>query len=295
VRALNIGVIGLGIMGSNLARCLHSRGVRVGVYNRTVEKAEKLAHELQELRVYESPTRLVRESDAVVVFVSDDDALMSVVSSIVSEDYTSTSPVLVNASTVTPMASLRAMSAIQEAGVVYSEGPVYGSADEARECKLVSYIACRGEIYERIKIVAELYSARVLYVGEPPRASVLKLALNNIGLSAPALLAESLALLRSWGVEEKLLLEASEGLWFKPMIERIWHRVFSEKSARFTVKLAAKDYLYIEKSLIERGVKPRVSPAIRSFYEEASRSGLGEKDYPRAAYYFIESSLRSIE
>jgi len=35
------------------------------------------------------------------------------------------------------------------------------------------------------------------------------------------------------------------------------------------VKLAAKDYLYIEKSLIERGVKPRVSSAIRSFYEEA--------------------------
>jgi 3-hydroxyisobutyrate dehydrogenase len=294
---LNVGIIGVGIMGSNLAKCLHSRGVRVGVYNRTREKAERVARELPGVRVYESPSQLLRDTDAVVVFVSDDEALLSIVGAVTSSQpgTTSTPPLLVNASTVTPMTSLRAMRALGEVNVVYSEGPVYGSADEARECRLVSYIACSEGVYERVKSVVELYSTRVLYVGEPPRASVLKLALNNIGLSAPALLAESLALLKSWGIEETLLLEASENLWFKPLIERTWHRVFSEKPPRFTVRLAAKDYSYIEKTLLERGVKPLVSTAIRRFYEEASRGGFGEKDYPRAAYYFIEKLVAGVE
>jgi len=263
----------------------------VNIYNRTRERAEKLAEELPGLRVYDSPNKLLRDSDAAIVLVADDEALLSVVRAITSEEY-SNAPLLLNVSTVTPMASLEAMRALRERRVAYSEGPVYGSADEARECRLVSYIACSSDAYERARRVAELYSTRVLYIGEPPRASVLKLALNNIGLSVPALLAESLALLRAWNIEETLLLEASGGLWFKPVIERFWQRVFAEKPPRFTVKLAVKDYSYIEKALLEKGVNPVVSTAIRKIYEEASRAGYSEKDYPRAAYYFLEKSSK---
>lgn len=292
VSTVNIGIIGIGVMGSNLARCLHSKKVNVGVYNRTKERAEKLARELPGLRVYESPVKLLRESDGVVIFVSDDEALLSVISTITSEKFSGIKPLLVNASTVTPMASLRAMKALEEANILYSEGSVYGSGEEASECRLISYIACSEDIYERVKSIADLYSTRILYVGRPPRASVLKLALNNIGLSIPALLADSLALLRAWGIEESILLEASEGLWFKSIIERVWTRVFTERPPRFTIKLAVKDYLCVEKSLREKNIEPRLSMTIRKFYEDADRGGYGDRDYPRATYYFINKIKR---
>jgi len=42
-----IGVVGLGNMGSNLVRCLRSRGLEVSVYNRTKSRAEELCREVK--------------------------------------------------------------------------------------------------------------------------------------------------------------------------------------------------------------------------------------------------------
>jgi len=42
-----IGVVGLGNMGSNLVRCLRSRGLEVSVYNRTKSRAEGLCREVR--------------------------------------------------------------------------------------------------------------------------------------------------------------------------------------------------------------------------------------------------------
>ena len=40
--AADIGVIGMAVMGQNLARNIESRGYTVGVYNRTAEKTREL-------------------------------------------------------------------------------------------------------------------------------------------------------------------------------------------------------------------------------------------------------------
>ncbi len=95
--------------------------------------------------------------------------------------------------------------------------------------RLLSIVACKKELYSRVEKVIGDYSSRVYYVGEIPRATVIKLALNNIGLSIPALLAESLMLLESWSVELELFYEISRNTWFGKVIERYWSRVMEEK------------------------------------------------------------------
>ena len=42
-RLNDVAVIGLGVMGANLARNFASRGLKVAAYNRTTETAQKLA------------------------------------------------------------------------------------------------------------------------------------------------------------------------------------------------------------------------------------------------------------
>jgi len=99
--------------------------------------------------------------------------------------------ILINASTVTLMAGLRVYKHLKRHNIFYLEAaPVYGSTSEAMECRLLSIVAGKKDVYEEVHDLLKDYSYRIYYVDEIPEASVIKLALNNIGLALPALLAE---------------------------------------------------------------------------------------------------------
>ncbi|MEM1780319.1 MAG: NAD(P)-dependent oxidoreductase, partial [Desulfurococcaceae archaeon] len=175
----------------------------------------------------------------------------------------------------------------------YVEAPVYGSADEARDCKLISMVACSENILEAINNVLELYSSRIFYTGKPPTAAVLKLALNNIGLSIPAIIAESLMLLESWGVDIDLFRKVANSIWFGQVIDRYWARITEEKPPRFKVWMAGKDYSYLASALKEKRLPSMLSDAFASMYMFASTGGYGDKDYPQIARYYMELAKKA--
>ncbi len=275
-------------MGSNLARCLSKKGVELALYNRTKARALELAREVGG-GVYDSPGELLKNVDVAIVFVYDDYALKSVVANLVKNSSAGLEGrVLLNASTVTPMASLEASTLLKTVGVNYVEAPVYGSADEARECKLLTMLACDEGVREAAMAAARLYSSDVVYVGEPPSAIAIKLALNNIGLALPALLAESLMLLEAWGADLNSFISIARKLWFGALLERYWERVLTEKPPRFKLAAAGKDYWCIASALKAKGLPSLVSDAISSLFLTAASGGYGEKDYPQVARYYLE-------
>src|SRR5262245_25901224 len=75
---LKTGFIGLGAMGASMARNLHKRALLTHVWNRTADKAQSLAAELG-VRASESPAALAKECDVVVLCVSADDDVLTVV------------------------------------------------------------------------------------------------------------------------------------------------------------------------------------------------------------------------
>ena len=68
---MRVGFVGLGAMGSGMARNLHRAGLLVGVFNRTAAKAQALAAELK-LTAYPTVQALGADVDAVVSCVSAD-------------------------------------------------------------------------------------------------------------------------------------------------------------------------------------------------------------------------------
>mgnify|MGYP001772893265 CR=1 FL=1 len=283
---MSFGVVGVGVMGSNIARCLSSRGYKVNLYSRDFEKTQRIALEIGG-RAYDNVKKLIEDSDATILFVTDDKAVLDTALSIASRGSTRRSLVL-NASTITPSTSTTAMNILRRAGVAYIEAPVYGSADEARECRLVSIVAGEKTLFEENKRFIESYSQRIFYVGEIPRAMVLKLALNHVGLALPALLAEALALLVAWGVDIDLFREIAEILWFGQLIDRYWGRIFEDKPPRFKLWMAGKDYACISRALKEKKIPSIVAEALSTIYMIPSTTEYRDKDYPQIARYFIE-------
>ncbi len=283
-----IGIIGTGLMGSSIARCLKSKGYELILYNRTRDKALKLAKELDAV-VANTPREVADKAIYSIVFVSDDEALYDVIfgkNGII--ETTNEKHIVINTSTVTPLASRRVSIILKEKGLGYVEAPVFGSVHEARECRLISMIAGEKDLVDSIVGFVNEYSSKTFYAGEIPKAIVLKLAINNIALSLPPILAESFSLIEAWDINLDVLLNIISNLWFGDAVKRYLPRIFEEKTPRFKVWMAGKDYLYVVRALEEKHLPSFVSSTLSSMYMEAASNGYADKDYPQVARYFIE-------
>lgn len=275
-------------MGSSIAHCLASKGYELLLYNRTRSKAEKLARELN-ASIAETPSEVAEKTIYSIVFVSDDEALYDVVLGRNGVAKTlNKKHILINASTVTPLASRRVSSILEEKSLGYVEAPVFGSTHEARECRLISMVAGKKELVDNIVGFINEYSSQTFYAGEVPKAIVLKLAINNIALSLPPILAESFSLIEAWGINRDVLLNIISSLWFGDAVKRYLPRIFEDKEPRFKVWMAGKDYLYVVRALAEKQLPSFVSSTLSSMYMEAASNGYADKDYPQVARYFIE-------
>jgi 3-hydroxyisobutyrate dehydrogenase len=287
-----VGIVGAGLMGSSIAKCLVSRGFNVVVYNRTREKAERLCGDIG-CSAVGKPAEL-EGCEYIIVFVFDDEAVLDVVLGKDGLAYMSPSSdvYILNSSTISPETSLRVYRFLRgiDKRIYYLESPVYGSVDEAENCSLVSMIAGDEDDVKHVMGFVKEYSAWVIRVGEIPKAMALKLALNNIGLSIPPILAESLALLEAYNVDLEIFKTVSEKLWFGKFIERYLGRIIGGGRVRFTVKGAAKDYKIISNTLSTNMYSSIVSSAIKNFYTLASRKYGGE-DYPRALLNILKGEI----
>ncbi len=274
-------------MGSHLAKCLVSKGHEVLVYNRTRAKAEKLCSEIG-CEVVDSPKDM-ENTDAIVVFVFDDKALINIV--LMKDGLMELGPyrgVVLNASTVTPKTSQWIHDILKGNGIAYYEAPVYGSTTEAEKGELVSLIAGSRDGFEQVKKIVQEYSSEVYHIGDVPKAMALKLALNNIGLMFPPILGESLGLLEGYGVSVEKFIEVASALWFGKFVERYIKRIMTEKKKiRFTVKGAAKDYETIEKALYDAGYSSIVSSSLKNFYLMAIEK-YADNDYPEAVRWYLK-------
>ncbi len=282
-----VGIVGAGLMGSSTAKCLARKGHDILVYNRTRSKAEKLCKEIG-CKVVNYPREL-GDVDYILVFVLDDNALLNIVFSkeglinIENEDI-----IIVNASTITPMTSELVYRVLRDKGITYVEAPVYGSVDEALNCSLLSMVSCEEKSYEKAVEVIKEYSFETIYVGEIPKAMALKLALNNIGLSMPPIIGESLAMLEAYDVPLDIFLNISSKLWFGKILERYLDRIMKpSKHVRFTTRGASKDYRLITKTLITNNYPSIISSALMNYYSAATKKYGGE-DYPKAAKWILK-------
>ncbi len=74
-----IGFIGLGTMGSRMAKRLLSVGCRLTVYNRTAAKADALVNSGARFAV--NPKQLAENSEVIIIMVSDDSAILAIMRS----------------------------------------------------------------------------------------------------------------------------------------------------------------------------------------------------------------------
>lgn len=271
-----LGFIGLGIMGRGMTANLVKAGHRVTVWNRTPGKAEGL-----DVTVVEHAQEVGPESDIVFVCVSDTPDVEEVVFG----DYgvvhgMTDGDLLVDHSTISPVATREFAAQAEELGIDWVDAPVSGGSEGAERGTLAVMAGGSTEAVERATPFMDSYSSSIVHVGEEPGAGQTAKAVNQVLVVLNQLAAsEALMLADSAGLDLRKTLAAVEGgaagSWMlsnrgPQMIERDWR-------PGFTIDLQQKDLRLVLEAADEFGTSMPGTALVYQLYRSLQARGLGSE------------------
>jgi 3-hydroxyisobutyrate dehydrogenase-like beta-hydroxyacid dehydrogenase len=271
-----LGFIGLGIMGRGMTANLVAAGYELTVWNRTPGKADGL-----NARVATSPQDVGPESDIVFVCVSDTPDVEEVVFGDDGVIHGMTQgDVLVDHSTISPVATRRFAAEAARLGVDWVDAPVSGGSEGAERGTLAVMAGGPPAALERVRSFIESYSSSIVHVGDEPGSGQMVKAVNQVLVVLNQLAAsEALMLADAAGLNLKKTLAAVEGgaagSWMlsnrgPQMIERDWR-------PGFTIDLQQKDLRLVLEAADEVGaVMPGVA-LVYQLYRSLQARGLGSE------------------
>ena len=195
----NIGVIGLGIIGSRVAENLTKAGFNVFVWSRSPRAIPNFLA---------SPREVAESARVLQIFVRDDAALIEVMQDM--RPALTPQHVVLSHSTTSPEATRKAAALAAEAGAGFLDAPFTGSKMAAQNAKLVYYVGGDAGLLEQVTPVLQASSTKIMHVGGVGDAAVLKIATNMITAITVKGIEEALAVTVSQGVAPQKLLEALE-------------------------------------------------------------------------------------
>src|SRR5438105_225288 len=173
----NIGYVGLGTMGGQMANRFLEKGHTVTGYNRTKAKAQWLID--KGMKWADSPRAVAAGTDIVLSMVTNSEALSKIAdgpNGIV--EGLGPGKIWIDMSTASPALSRALAARVREKGADMVDAPVSGSVITVQQGKLSMMVGGRPETFERIKPLLLDLGPNVTYGGEKGLALSMKIATN---------------------------------------------------------------------------------------------------------------------
>jgi 3-hydroxyisobutyrate dehydrogenase-like beta-hydroxyacid dehydrogenase len=270
-----VAVVGLGGMGSRIARRLADAGHELTVWNRTRSKAEALG-----LPVSDTPADAAARSEVVITMVADPPALQAVTEG--PESLAEADTTLIEMSTVGPAAIERLREVF--AGPLL-DAPVLGSLGEAESGTLSIFVGGEPELFERWQELLSVVGTPI-HVGPSGSGAAAKLVANATLIDVIAALGEALALAQALGLSREAAFDVLATTALGEQAKRRRPALESgEFPPRFPLRLARKDADLIA----EQGLDLRVTEAARLWLHETTD---GDQDYSAVLLRILEAATR---
>jgi 3-hydroxyisobutyrate dehydrogenase len=274
---MRVAFVGLGAMGTNMARNLHRAGLLAAVWNRSPEKARALAAELTVAAPATLP-QLAALGDAVVSCVSADADVLEVTRGLV--------PGLKQGSLVLDCSTIGAETARQAAELLAPRGadfldcPVSGGTEGARDGTLAIMVGGTAEAFERARPILQALGGTIAHFGPTGSGQAAKATNQIMCAGIIDAIAEAMAFARAQGLPlEKLIETLGKGAgssWY--FVHRAPNMVRGAYPAGFRVRLHAKDLGICRDMAARFGVALPVVERMLAEYAELTARGYGDED-----------------
>ena len=205
-----VGFIGIGAIGEPMAVRILQAGFELHVWNRTPAKAASLiaAGALSA----DSPSELAARTDVLCLCVTDDQAAETVVFGPGGAARAAHQGlVVVDLSTIHPLATQRLSNQASQLGFGWVDSPVSGGIAGARNGTLTAFTGGREEDVERVRPVIRSFTARMTHMGPAGSGQIAKICNQMVSFSTATALAEALHLAKRLNLEVSRLPKAMEG------------------------------------------------------------------------------------
>ncbi len=287
---MRIGFLGLGKMGTPIARLLLKSGDDLTVWNRTVSHADALGRE--GARVAKSPAEAVAGCDVVFTMVMDDAALEDVLNHGGALESLARGAVHVSLSTVSVALSQKLTEEHARRGQHFAAAPVFGRPHIAEAGKLWLAVAGEREAVQRVRPLLERFSRGITVVAETPRsAHALKLGGNFLITAMIASLSESFLFAEAMGVKPEVFLETVNSALFQSSFYELYGGIMLQppETPGGTMALGEKDTRLFCAAASRAGVSTPLGDLFLATLRRAIEAGMRDRDW--AAGYLQYQSL----
>jgi 3-hydroxyisobutyrate dehydrogenase-like beta-hydroxyacid dehydrogenase len=243
---VKLGFIGIGAMGSRMARRLLDHGYNLAVYDRNHGKAEGMLP--YGASIAEDLVELASGADVILSCLTDDEAVQSVYTG--PKGLMAVAPrgtVVLEASTVSPKTS-RALHALgADRGIEVMDVAISGSTPAVERGTLVLLVGGNAEVFQAAEPIFRALAVRHFLMGPSGSGTAMKLVVNTLlGVGMQAI-AEAVALGEGGGLDRKKLLEvlAQTAVVAPAHVGKLATAEREDYSPQFAVGLMNKDFRLI--------------------------------------------------
>ena len=274
---MKVGFVGLGAMGYSMALNLHKAGLLAAVYNRSPEKAKRLADETG-CAAAANLIELAKLCDAVVSCVSADADVLEVVDGLVAG--LKPGALVLDCSTVSAATAREAAARLKARSVDFLDCPVSGGTEGAKNATLAIMCGGAAAAFARAEPIFKALGKRHELMG-PVGAGQATKAVNQIMVAGVAqAVSEALAFAEAQGLPlEKVIEVVGSGAaqsWF--LTNRGPNMMRMSFPLGFKVLLHDKDLKIVQQMAGAQGVQLPVVEMTRIHYKRLMEAGHGDED-----------------
>ena len=275
---LNISFLGLGVMGSQMARHLGAAGHHLTVYNRTTARAEAwvAAHPGLASRVAANPAEAASGADAVITCVGNDDDLADVV--LGPNGAFSTlrrGGLFIDHTTVSARIARQIAVEGRDKEVLCVDAPVTGGQSGAEAGTLSIMCGGSGPAVEAARPILAAYAKRVVHVGKSGAGQTAKMANQMCIAGTIAGLSEAIRFAQTAHLDLDKVFEAISGgaaqSW--QMDNRFHTMAADEFDFGFAVDWMRKDLGLVLDEAKRNGARLPVTALVDQFYADVQQMG----------------------
>ncbi|WP_147820223.1 NAD(P)-dependent oxidoreductase [Salidesulfovibrio onnuriiensis] len=276
---MNIGFIGLGIMGQPMAANLLAAGYSLTVYNRAPGRDKQLVKDGAERT--DDIRKLAKASDVVIAMVPDHEAVDAILFGVRGIIRELEGKIFVNMSTVLPEYSKKLGRKLKLKGVDFVDAPVSGSRQPAEAGELVILAAGQDETLKLLDPIFSVLGKKTIHCGDPGQGSMMKVAVNLLA----GVMMEGLSEAVRFGIEGNLKRDSIfEAILSGPMSCEI----FSDKKdmflrgkfpGQFPFRQMSKDLNLVSETAEKLATDFPCATAAGIQYNHGMSEGLGDEDF----------------
>ena len=286
---MKVCVLGIGFMGFPMARRLCEAGFTVHAWNRSREKAERLAP--CGATVHALASDAVRDADIVVCLLENGAVVGDVLFAQGAAAAMKAGALVIDMSSIKPREAREHAARLREMGIAHMDAPVSGGTVGAEAGTLAVMAGGDATDFERARPVFQVFG-RATHVGPHGAGQLAKLANQMIvGITIGAV-AEALLLCEKGGADMGKVREAISGGFAESRVlqvhgQRMVERDFAPR-ARMSVQL--KDMRNALATAGEIGFDAPITTLFEQLYADGIEHGLTDLDH---AGLFVELARRN--